>query len=289
MIRRKTILCGMGVKPKYLEADVYYYMNVPHTKRSKRKRVTVPKQEKLNYKNAIRHLNQLLKTNFTDDDYRLDLTYSDDNMPATLEDAIRMVSNYLKKVKRRRVKEGLPPLKYIWVDEMGKSGRIHHHLIISGGIDRSEMEAMWTLRKKKGETHAKSIGYCNCEKLKFDDKGIEGLVLYITKETFKNLRDETEGQVSLDEWLSDKEAQEREKGKKRWKQSQNLIKPRERVRENAYSRRKVQKLVELPNDCEEVKKFWEKEYQGYALDECRKEYNQVTGMWSIYVMMHRRD
>ena len=90
-------MCGMGVKPKYLEADVYYYMNVPHTKRSKRKRVTVPKQEKLNYKNAIRHLNQLLKTNFTDDDYRLDLTYSDDNMPVTLEDAIRMVSNYLKK------------------------------------------------------------------------------------------------------------------------------------------------------------------------------------------------
>ena len=285
MIRRKTTLCGTGIRPKYIEADIYYYVNAPHSRRGNRQGVTLPKQERLNYKNAIRYLNQLIKSNFTKSDYRLDLTYEEGNLPLMEEDANRIVSNYLKRLKRKRDKAKLPPLKYIWINEVGKSGRIHHHLIISGGLSRKEMEEAWSFRKRKGEEHPRSIGYSKCENLRFDDKGVEGLVLYITKETFKQVKKETEGQMTIDELLN----AEREKGKKRWKQSQNLIKPRERVRDNAYSKRKIQKLVMLPPDCEEMRKFWEKEYKGYALDECTKEFNSVTGTWSIYLVMHRRN
>ena len=294
MIRQKTIYCGRGWRPRYKEVDIYTFAERPRNRRARRGKKSSAVQEKLNDNNSRRYLNQLVKANFSNSDYRVDLTYDSENMPGTEEDANRMVSNYLKKIKRERSKRGLDALKYIWVNEQGESGRIHHHLLVNGGIDRDTMEAMWSFRRRKGEKEPRRIGYTRVEPLRFARNGIDGLVVYMTKETFKQ-EEETEGQLSFGDIYEGKELiltdllVSTPHGKKRWKQSQNLIKPHERTRDRAYSRRQIQKLVSMPSDCEEVRSFFARRFEGYEIDTVRYRYNDVTACWSIYLTMHRRD
>ena len=79
------------------------------------------------------------------------------------------------------------------------------------------------------------------------------------------------------------------KGKKRWKQSKNLIKPQKSTNDNALSRRQVLKLVSMPSDCEYVRNFFTQRFPGYAIDTVTYRFNEVLASWSIYLTMHRRD
>ncbi len=295
MIRQKIIHCGKGTRTRYREVDIYYYKKTVRGKGG-RKNKSRPEQEKLNDKNARRYINQLVKANFFVDDYRLDLTYDDEHLPGNKDDADRMVENFLKKIKRRRAKLGLDPIRYIWIDEgFDGEGRPHHHLLINGGLDRDTIEGMWV--KGRGK-NARSIGYARVERLRFNNGGIAGLVRYMTKET---LREEnrksgaTEGQLTLADasggeiTAADLLGEGVPGGKKRWRQSQNLVKPHERTRDRAYSNKEIRKIVSCPPDCEDTKKLFESKYEGYVLDTCRFEHNEVTGKWGIYLTMHRKD
>lgn len=258
---------------------------------AKRER-SLPKQERLNFKNAQRHLHQLCKCNFMGYDYRVDLTYNDRWLPDSLEAGRRYVDSYLRKVNSMRKKKGLPPARWICVDEgFDGNGRPHHHLLVSGGLDRDAMEQLWyTGRGKNAET----LGMCATETLKFDDDGIEGLVRYMTKRALKDhggrrmegqmtLADVEGAGVSAGDIVSLASG-----GKRRWRQSRNLIQPHEKTNDHAYSRRDIIRLVRQPADCEDTKRFFEGRYKGYALDTCRFQFNAVTGTWNIYLTMHRK-
>lgn len=291
MVRQKTIHCGRGTKTRYREVDIYMYKDTPRQRGKKRKR-SLPKQERLNFKNSQRHLNQLAKTNFTEQDYRIDLTYTDDHLPATLEEGIKRVDGYLRKVNRMRKKKGLTPAKWICVDEgFEGSGRPHHHMLCSGGLDRETMESLWYTGRGK---NAESLGWASTEALHFNNDGIEGLVKYITKQAMKDYKNtKTEGQLSLadieDAGVSMGDIISPDAGgKRRWRQSRNLIQPHEKINDNAYSRRQIIQILRQPSDCEDTKQFFENRYSGYALDTCRYAYNSVTGTWSIYLTMHRK-
>ena len=70
------------------------------------------------------------------------MTYQ--QQPESPEEAQRLLRNYIRRVQRARKKQGLPPLKYIAVTEKGsKNGRYHHHVTLSGGMDRDELEKLW--------------------------------------------------------------------------------------------------------------------------------------------------
>lgn len=127
-------------------------------------------QKVLNQKRSQRRLTRLIHANFTGNDYALHLTYNDESMPESEEDAKKNVQNFLRRVKRFYKKLGLE-LKYISVTEKGKkSERLHHHLIISGGADRNEVELLW------------KMGRANTKRLQFDDNGVAGLSHYISKQ-----------------------------------------------------------------------------------------------------------
>lgn len=295
MVRQKITHCGRGTRTHYREVDIYCYRHVPRS-RGKRRHESTPAQMELNNRRSRRYFHQLIKSNFTDCDYRMDLTYDDEHLPASREEAVKLVTNMLKRMARLREKMGLEPMKWICVEEgFENGGRPHHHLIISGGIDRDTLEAMWT--KGKGRS-AEALGYVRVEHLRFDNEGIEGLVKYITKQTLKSEKERagaTAGQLSLadvegggiDE--DDLIGGGLPKGKKAWRSSHNLIKPHERTRDNAYSRRDVEKVVSCPPDCEDTRRLFEARYKGYALDRCRYAYNEVLGMWSIRLDMHRKE
>ena len=199
-IREKKTDCA-----EYREVDI-----IPRTekaeeaargKRGKRRKAKKPKQNALNDKNAKRYLVQLGNGNFHVGDLHTSCTYSVDNLPGTVEEAEKIVGNYLRRIAYRRQKLGLEPLKYILVTEykFSKDGqqlkRIHHHIIMNGGMDRDEVEMMWTAQRvnwKKADSPDKAeaaayrdsvekMGWVNADRLQMNENGIEGLCKYIIK------------------------------------------------------------------------------------------------------------
>ncbi len=272
-IREKKIDCG-----QYREVDI-----IPRTdnaeravkgKRGKRIRVTAPKQKDINEKNARRYLVQLGNGNFGKGDFHVSLTYSADNLPSTVEAAEKFVGNYLRKVSRRREKLGVEPLKYILVTEYKhtKDGssitRIHHHIIMNGGLNRTEIEAMWTKERinwKKAQNdlnyfdEINQIGWANADRIQVDENGIEALCKYITKEP---------------------------QGKKRWSSSRNLIRPEQMP--NADSKYSKAKITRLATSADAGKKYFEKQFPLYQIVSVQPVYYDETG-WHIYLKMWKKD
>lgn len=259
VIRTKTYYCGKND----LEIDLFPWMEVEKRyTRKKKEKVTIPKQKVLNDKRAKRTFCQLVKTNFGEGDLHLTLTYNTKYLPEKVEDAEKEVRNYLRRVARLRKKKNLSPLKYIFITEQGvQSKRIHHHVIINGGLSRDEVELLWRRPKRKGQQQGEALGDCNADRLRTDDKGLERLASYLAKDP---------------------------KGRKRWTPSQNLKKPEVSTSDTKTSRRKFMQLVLLPEDAEEVRQHFEKQYPDFAVTEVRKEFNDIICTWAVYVKLHRK-
>lgn len=269
-MREKKIYCG----DQYREIDIFPYSTAQLTAssrgtRSKKVKESPPKQKNLNDKNARRYLVQLGNLNFGDDENALHVTatYSAKYLPGSIEEAEKEVSNYLRRVQYRREKEGLPPLKYILVTAYStkKDGetpvRIHHHIIMNGGLDRDTVEELWRKRKRKGQKIGDKIGFCNADRLQSDENGIAALCNYLAKQPG---------------------------GKKRWSSSQNLQRPTSRTNDGKYNRRQVEKIAkERPGRA-----FWERKYPGWTLTDedygVSYEYNEHTG-WAIYLKLRKKE
>ena len=128
--REKKYYCG-----EYLEVAIYPVYTHPK-KRGKRKNPTTEVQQHLNQRHAEGKLRRLLHTNFTPLDLFVTLTFDGPHLPASVEEAQRLLQNFLRRAKRRYEKMALE-LKYIYVLEYGqKHDRLHVHLVLSGGITR---------------------------------------------------------------------------------------------------------------------------------------------------------
>ncbi|SET56138.1 hypothetical protein SAMN05660297_02770 [Natronincola peptidivorans] len=233
-----------------LEVEIYpISKNQKKQPRAKKEKLSLPKQKKLNDKNAKKHLIRLINTNFTDKDLAVHLTYIDKELPKSEEEARKDVTNYIRRVKHYRKKNGLETLKYIAVieykekEEEGKEVRLHHHIVMSG-MDRDIVEELWTK------------GRANADRLKADEFGYEGLARYITKDP---------------------------RGSKRWTQSKNLKQPKVKVNDSKYSRKKIEKIVTSQED----KEFFTKLYPGYFLNSCKVDINEITAGTHIYIKMRK--
>lgn len=261
-IREKKVYCGS----QYLEIDI-----IPRTEsedvkppgtRSKKEKISAPKQKNLNDKNAKRYFVQLTNTNFGEDDIHVTVTYAKEYLPDSIEAAEKEAANYIRRISYRRKKEGLPPLKYILVTEFStkkggeKPTRIHHHIIMNGGLDRDTIEDLWRRTKNKGQKKGDKIGFANTDRLQPNEYGLEALARYLMKNP---------------------------NGKKRWSCSQNLIKPWCRNNDTKYTKKQVAQIARSDPDN---KAFWMKKYPGWTLTECKPEYNTITG-WSIYLKLRR--
>ena len=274
-IREKKIDCT-----DYREVDI-----IPRTdnaeravrgKRKKREKETEPQQKDLNDKNARRYLVQLGNGNFKIGDLHVSCTYDDMNYPKTVEEAEKIVTNYLRRIAYRRSKlQPEEPMKYILVTEyeFDKDGntvtRIHHHIIMNGGIKREEIEVMWTKERinwKRYESdkeyrewlYSRLMGWVNADRLQMNENGIEGLCKYITKNP---------------------------KGKKRWSSSRNLVRPLpHNPADHKYSRAQVERLAKSPDAGRE---FFERKFPDYNITSIKPEYYKDTG-WHIYLKMWRK-
>ncbi|MBQ8691262.1 MAG: hypothetical protein IJ516_05510 [Phascolarctobacterium sp.] len=266
-VRTKTYHCGgsQNKKAKYIEIDLFPMFDTDKKKgRSVKEKVTAPKQRELNDKRAKRYCMLLAKSNFDAGDYMLHPSYCEKYLPETIEEAEKEIKNFLRRVKRAAKKKGCE-LKYIYVTEQGaKKGRIHHHCIINAscGLTREEIENLWAKPYRKGMSKEElAMGYINVDRLQASKAGIDGAIKYMLK-------------------------YEREiKGKRYFNASQNLRKPLESTSDEKTSKSKFAQMVLWPEDCEEMKKHFEKANPGYELVEVVKEYNDETKTYVIRAKM----
>ena len=85
--RTKKYYCG-----EYLEVAIYPVYTHPK-KRGKRSKPTTEIQQRLNQRHTEGRLRRLLHTNFTPSDLFATLTFDQANLPASVEDAQRLLTN----------------------------------------------------------------------------------------------------------------------------------------------------------------------------------------------------
>jgi len=238
-VRESVYICG-----DYMDAEVYPVFQ-PAGKRRSRCKPTSDIQEKINQRNAEKALTRLVHANFTGRDLALHLTYS--IPPETLEEAKRDLYNFLRRVKRAMEKMGLV-LKYIYRTEVGgRGGRFHHHLILSGGLDRDRLESLW------------GKGYANSKRLQFGEDGVTGLAHYMAKERITY---------------------------RRWSGSRNLIKPEPIVRDGALGRADTEEMAETI-ESKRAWQYFEERYPGFLLTDADATVNGVNRGIYIQVEMRK--
>lgn len=142
-----------------------------------------PKQKNLNDRRAKRYFIQLANSNFGVGDLVVHLTYAPEFLPESEEEAAKIVAKYLRRVAYLRKKRGLPPLKYLLVTQIGRkkdgTHRIHHHILMNGGLDRDEVENLWWETKGTKDREPVMYGWANADRLRPNAKGIASMAGYM--------------------------------------------------------------------------------------------------------------
>ena len=257
-VREQRHVCG----DNYMEIDLY-----PISERekgaslsAKRRQASSRIKQNLNARNARRYFIQLLNANFTESDIHWTGTYDDAHLPDSIEQADHDLELFLRRVRSQSRKRGLPAPRFIAVTEWREEGdglpavRVHHHVVLSCGLSRDELERLWYRGKDK-----ERLGITNADRLQFDRESLERLANYLTKYTNR---------------------------KRRWRQSRGLEKPqRPRPNDGKYTRRQLERLV--TSGAVFDSEFWRRKYQGWEINDITPIQNDVTKEWSIYLKLRR--
>lgn len=230
---------------EYLDGCIYPVFQPAGTRR-KRCRPTSAVQKRLNQRNAELRLQRLLHANFTSSDLAVTLTYRTD--VGDEREAARLLKNFIKRLQRLYRKAGVE-LKWIQSTERGsKGGRLHHHLVLSGGVDRDTIERAW------------GLGWANTKRLQFEENGLADLARYMTKDRASY---------------------------RRWSCSRNLIRPEPVQHDGRLAMPEVEELAEAIED-HSARAWFEREYPGYELIGCRADRNGINRGVYIRFEMRRR-
>lgn len=152
----------------------------------------------------------------------------------TEEEFERAVNNFIRRLKYYRKKHGMTPLKYIGAIECGKRGDRWHFHVVVNEIDFKILSQMWTVGRVWAETL-------------YADGGFKDLANYLRKDVT---------------------------GKKRLKQSRNLLQPKERVTE--IGKRKVREFEHGVAPTAP---------KGFYMTEADFNYNDYTGTSALFVFL----
>lgn len=157
----------------YMRLMLFTVRNFWPGKRGKRFQPTTETKKRCNERNRLRRISDLLHLNYTPEDIAFHPTYEDRWMPGTFEDALKDRQNLWRKLKRAWAKETGRPAKeckIFAVTAQSSTGRVHHHMIMTGGLSAEQITKIW------------GKGHCSPRHLEFDENGIVGLANYIAKE-----------------------------------------------------------------------------------------------------------
>lgn len=218
-------------------------------------------QRNLNEKNSRKECERTINANFTNDDIWGTLTYTDENMPNSMEEAQHDMTLYIGRLNYERKKRELPKLRYVYVTECSDKGRWHHHFVCDGDMGLEAVEKKW----KKGRRN-------QVRRLQKDEHGLSGMANYITKQ--KHPGKDGKGQEPVGKY------------QKAWKASKGLKKPEVKKNHYKFKQKDVDEVVTGRCDLEEKLKKW---YAagGYKLTSHEVRYNQMNGRFYISARMYR--
>ncbi len=245
--REQKYICG----DNFIDIQIFPVYPPAKGRRGKRK-PTTEIQARLNEENAKKKYIRLIHSNFKNKDYELTLTYDEDSRPESEEEAKKDIQRFFRRVRTIYKKLGIE-FKYIWTMERSSTGKIHFHIFMSGGADRTELEDIW----KKG--------YANTKSLKFSKNGVAGLAHYTLKDKPLTYR--------------------------RWSGSKNLKKP-EMPRSNDYriTKTKARKLYEIYERYEEFESEYpeyKKFLKDYSVAEVKAMHNQINYEYYFSIRLYR--
>lgn len=211
-------------------------------------------QKNLNDRNSRKQCERVINANFNDRDIWATFTYSQECVPSSMAEAQRNMQNYIRRINRRRKKQGLPNVRYVYVTERSDSGRWHHHIVMDGDMDMDTVEEVWTLGRRN-----------QVRRLSKDENGLSGMAHYLTKEPAQKAES---------------------KGLKSWVASKGLKQPDERVNHYKFRRKDVR---EMAKDANAVRGLMEKWYspEGYVFTSSRVMYNDFNGRFYIYARLRQ--
>lgn len=180
--RERRYVCGQTKQNAvYQEIEIYTVGTDQKSRQREKQKVTpVPFRGKNpehwdghNAKRARKWFIRLLNTNFTEADTHTSLTYSDEFLPKTEEEADRDISNFLRRLRTKCKARGLPAPEAITVTEHQdadpdtgqKAVRFHHHVILKCQLTRDEIEGCWVRKKKR-------MGTTNADRLQMDKSSL---------------------------------------------------------------------------------------------------------------------
>ncbi len=248
-----------------MEVHVYPVFQKPGQRRAKSK-PSSEVQARLNERNSTNEAIRVAEANFGPGDYALHLTYAKE--PESIEDAQRLLSNFLRRLARLYKKAGLV-LRWIKRTETGKkSGRIHHHLLISGGISRDEIEEAW------------GQGRANSRRLQFsEDEGIEGLVEYLTGKKAAGHRKQETGDKGA--------APAGRDTYRRWSCSRSCVRPQPEQHDGRLTNGEADELGEAA-ECGQGYAAFETMHPGWECVQCEGMKNEINKGWYTYAVLRRR-
>ena len=239
--------------------------------RAAKKNLTPDRIRKYNTERAKFRLQLLMDANFTSEDQNLTLTYTEQ---PTEREIRKDVKNFISRIRRERKRRGLQEMKYIYAIESEKDGQakqLHCHIVMSGGIERREVEKIW----RKG---SQARGFANCDELQPDKEGLRKLAFYVY--------DQNRGKE--------------QKNRRHYSCSKNLTEPKVRSSMSRVSNAKVRKMARDFNGIAQT--IMEKVYPGYefvrglryqenesgTMSESCVRFSDYTDGVYIRVMMRRR-
>ena len=243
-----------------LEAEVYpvFGRSMERTARNGKQNITKERQQQLNTRRAKHRLILLVENNFRYwEDYAVTLTYSDVSGEPDLKRCKKDVRNFFDRVKRIREKRGLPELKYIYAIGHDQNQRTHVHCLMTGGIDRTELEKIW------------GKGIANTYSLQTYGKGLQGIANYLYRQNEKARDNGDRANYHM------------------WSGSRNLKKPKTHTSDTKISNRRVKTLARYFRN--EAKEIMEKIYPGYTLEEGEVRYSDIVDGVYITVVMRKKE
>lgn len=250
--RERRYVCGQTKQNAvYQEIEIYTVGTDQKSRQREKQKVTpVPFRGKNpehwdghNAKRARKWFIRLLNTNFTEADTHTSLTYSDEFLPKTEEEADRDISNFLRRLRTKCKARGLPAPEAITVTEHQdadpdtgqKAVRFHHHVILKCQLTRDEIEGCWVRKKKR-------MGTTNADRLQMDKSSLEALANYLMKYP---------------------------KRKHRWRRTRGIRDPiLPTPNDSKYTRRGIERIAKDPTKLHSPE-FWEKKYPGWKLKEAQ--------------------
>ena len=217
-----------------------------------RKALTPPKQAALNDRHAWTYLERLAEMNFGRGDYHVTLTYSETTLPKTAEASKRDYDRFIARARKLYKAKGLKiDALMVMSQRTSKDGditRLHMHVLMRGGVDRDQIEALWRAADKVGRPKVGQeaswlgapLGFANVDRLQPDGNGLAALCAYLKK-------------------------QPRDGIARRWYATCGLKKPYiSSQRDDRYDVADLKAIAERNSDIPNVS-WWERQYPGWTL------------------------